>query len=136
MLDSAELNWGTIEVPSERSDDAPLACESGTDGQSLHTHVEQDFDLAQIVHRSYRKDPLFAKVMVHPEAHPRFRIRDQLIWTKSQMGRDVVCILQGAFLKGRKLVEVILDQAHSTIGHFGQFHTYGGTTGGQLWAPT
>ena len=74
MLNSAELNWGTVEVPSEPSDDAPLAFESGADGQSLRMHVERDFDLAQIVCRSYRKDPLFAKVMVHPEAHPRFRI--------------------------------------------------------------
>ena len=40
VLDSAELNRGTIEVPSEPSDDAPLAFESGVDGQSLCTHVE------------------------------------------------------------------------------------------------
>ena len=123
MLDSAELNQGTAEVPSEPSNDAPLAFESGADGQSLHMHVEREFDLMQIVHRSYCKDPLFAKILVHPEAHPCFGIRDQLIWMKSQMGRDVVCIPRGAFLRGRKLVEVILDQAHSTIGHFGQFHT-------------
>ena len=76
MLDSAELNQGTVEVPSKPSDDAPLAFESGMDGQSLRTHIERDFDLAQIVRRSYCKDPLFAKVMVHPEAHPRFRIQD------------------------------------------------------------
>ena len=74
MLDSAELNQGTVEVPSKPSDDAPLAFESGADGQSLRTHVEWDFNLAQIVRRSYRKDPLFDKVMVHPEAHPRFGI--------------------------------------------------------------
>ena len=123
MLDSAELNQGTAEVPSEPSDDAPLASESGTNGQSLCTHVEREFNLVQIMHRSYCKDPLFAKIMTHPEAHLRFGIRDQLIWMKSQMGRDVVCIPQGAFLRGRKLVKVILDQAHSTIGHFGQFHT-------------
>ena len=30
VLDSAELNQGTTEVPSEPSDDAPLASESGT----------------------------------------------------------------------------------------------------------
>ena len=100
MLDSAELNQGTTEVPSEPSDDAPLASESGMDGQSLRTHVEREFDLAQIMRRSYRKDPLFAKIMTHPKAHPCFGIRDQLIWTKSQMGRDAVCIPWGAFLRG------------------------------------
>ena len=74
MLDSAELNQGTAEVPSKPPNDAPLAFESGMDGQSLHTHVEREFDLTQIVHRSYRKDPLFSKIMVHPEAHPHFGI--------------------------------------------------------------
>ena len=123
VLDSIELNQGTAEVPSKSSDDAPLAFESGVDGQSLRMHIEQEFDLAQIMCRSYHKDPLFAKILAHPETHPCFRIRDQLIWMKSQMGRDVACIPWGAFLRGRKLVEVILNQAHSTIGHFGQFHT-------------
>jgi len=42
---------------------------------------------------------------------------------KNQMSRNVVCIPRRAFLKGRRLVEVIINQAHSTIGHFGQFHT-------------
>ena len=74
MLDSAELNRGTIEVPSKPFSDAPLALESGADGQSLCTHVEREFDLAQIVRRSYRQDPLFAKVLAHPKAHLRFGI--------------------------------------------------------------
>jgi len=39
------------------------------------------------------------------------------------MGRDVVCIPRKAFHRGRRLVEIIIDQAHSIIGHFGQFHT-------------
>ena len=56
MLDSAELKQGTTEVPSEPSGDAPLALKSGADGQSLRTHVEREFDLVQIVRRSYRKD--------------------------------------------------------------------------------
>ena len=67
MLNSAELNQGTTEVPSELSNDAPLAFKSGTDGQSLHTYVEREFDLTQIMRRSYRKDPLFAKIMTHPK---------------------------------------------------------------------
>ena len=74
MLDSAELNQGTAEIPSKLSDNAPLAFESGVDGQSLRLHVEQEFDLAQIVCWSYHKDSLFEKVLAHPEAHLRFGI--------------------------------------------------------------
>ena len=63
------------------------------------------------------------KVLHHPEAHPHFGIKDQLIWTKNQMGRDIVCVPRKAFIQGRWLIEVILDQAHTTIGHFGQLST-------------
>ena len=117
------MNEGTQEVPVDSPDNAHTAFESGADGQSLHAHVERDVNLLHVVHKFYHEDTVFAKVLAHPEAHQHFWVRDHLIWTKNQMGRDVVCIPQRAFLKGRRLVEVIIDQAHSTIGHFGQFHT-------------
>ena len=63
------------------------------------------------------------KVLHHPEVHPHFGIKYWLIWTKNQMGRDIVCIPWKAFIRGRQLIEVILDQAHTTIGHFGQLST-------------
>ena len=63
------------------------------------------------------------KILSHLEAHLCFRIKDKLIWTKNQMGRDVVCIPWKAFVQGRRLIEVILDQAHTTIGYFGQLST-------------
>ena len=68
----------------------------------------------------YHKDPLFMKILSNLEAHPHFGIKDKLIWTKNQIGRDLVCIPQKAFVQGRRLIEVILNQAHTTIGHFGQ----------------
>ena len=63
------------------------------------------------------------KVLAHPEAHPCFGIKDGLIWTKNQMKKVMVCLPQKAFLWGRRLVEVIIDHAHTTIGHFGQLCT-------------
>jgi len=123
VLDSTQMNEGTQEVPVDSPDDAPTAIESGADGQSLRVHVERDVNLPHVVRMFYHEDTVFAKILAHPEAHERFRVRDQLIWMKNQMGRDVVCIPRKAFLKGRRLVEVIIDQAHSTIGHFGKFHT-------------
>ena len=76
-----------------------------------------------MVHKYYREDPTFAEVLAHPEAHPRFGIKDGLIWTKNQIKKDVVCLPWKAFLQGRRLVEVIIDHAHTTIGHFGQLGT-------------
>src|SRR6266481_3859430 len=124
VLDSNQMNNGTSDNISESSnDDSLLAIESGMDGHSLWINVERNVDLAHIVRKHYHEDTVFAKVLECPKAHPHFGIRGKLIWTKSQMGRDVVCIPQKAFLRGRRLVEIIIDQAHTTIGHFGQFHT-------------
>ena len=39
------------------------------------------------------------------------------------MKKDMVCLPQKAFLWGRRLVKVIIDHAHTTIGHFGQLGT-------------
>src|SRR6266481_1805550 len=118
------MNDGTSDNISESSNnDSLLAIESGTDGHSLRINVERNVDLACIVCKHYHEDTVFAKVLECPKAHPHFGIRGKLIWTKSQMGRDVVCIPWKAFLRGRRLVKIIIDQAHTTIGHFGQFHT-------------
>src|SRR6266481_4031455 len=101
----------------------PLAIKSGADGQSLHVHIKRDIDLASVVCKFYHEDLTFSKILVHPEAHPSFGIKQNLIWTKNQMNRDVVCLPRKAFLRGRRLVEVILDHTHTSIGHFGQSST-------------
>ena len=124
MLDSDQMNAPTCPPPVEESgDNLPLAIEAGADGQSLCTHVEQQVDLTRVVRRHYHIDPVFTKILVHPDAHQRFRVRDGLIWTKNQMGRDIVCLAWKAFLRGRRLVKIVIDQAHTMIGHYGQSAT-------------
>ena len=124
MLNSDQMN-NQIDnsVTDPDSDYNAPAFTSGADRQSLCVCVERDFNLTWLVRAHYHRDPLFMKILHHLEAHPPFRIRDWLIWTKNQMGRDVVCVPQKAFIWGRRLIEVILDQAHTTIGHFGQLST-------------
>jgi hypothetical protein len=39
-------------------------------------------DLPKILRDAYHKDAMFSKIMVHPDAHKKFSIRDGLIWTK------------------------------------------------------
>src|SRR6266481_8103865 len=99
MLDSDQMNNRTSDSASESSDDdSLLAIESRMDGKSLWTNVERNIDLACIVCKHYHKDTVFAKVLECLTAHLYFGIRDKLIWTKNQMGRDVVCIPWKAFL--------------------------------------
>jgi len=66
------MNEGTQEVPVDSPDNAPTAIESGADGQSLHTQIEQNINLPHVVHMFYHKDTVFAKVLAHPEAHEHF----------------------------------------------------------------
>ena len=124
VLDSIQLNAESSPIPMGPDDDnLPLAIQAGANGQSLCTHVEWQVDLARIVQKHYHEDPVFAKILVHLDAHQQFGVREGLIWTKNQMGQDIVCLPWKAFLRDRRLVEIIIDQAHTMIGHFGQSAT-------------
>src|SRR6266481_1197815 len=99
--DSYQMNNRTSDSTSESSDnDLLLAIESGMDGHSLQTNVERNVDLARIVRKHYHEDTVFVKVLECPTVHLCFGIQDKLIWTKNQMGRDVICIPWKAFLRG------------------------------------
>src|SRR6266481_4874454 len=125
VFDSDAMNNDAVAVSDEvpAPDDEPIAFTSGANGQSPRAHVERDINLTRLVRRYYQEDPVFSKVLSQPGVHRRFVIHDKLIWMKGQMGRDVVCLPWKAFIRGRRLVEVIIDQAHSTIGHYGQLPT-------------
>ena len=85
VLDSDQMNNQVDDVVTNPdSDDDPPAFTSGVDRQSLHVSVERDVNLAQLVQAHYHKDPLFMKVLHHPEVHPHFRIKDRLIWNKTR----------------------------------------------------
>ena len=50
VLDSVQLNAESSPISMEPDkDDSPLAIQAGAYGQSLHTHVERQVDLAHIV---------------------------------------------------------------------------------------
>ena len=120
------LNAGDKQSPP--SEDTSLtnvvtAIAASNDSKSLQTHVEEMMDLQAIVKNTYHKDMKCAKIITQPDAHPRFSIREGLIWTKNQLKHDVICILWDTFQRGRRLIEIIIDHAHQTIGHYGQWKT-------------
>ena len=80
-------------------------------------------DLRAIVKNAYHKDMICVKMIVQLEAYSRFGIWEGLIWTKNQLKCDVICILWDAFQRGRRLIEIIIDHVHQTIGHYGQWKT-------------
>jgi Integrase zinc binding domain len=80
-------------------------------------------DLPKILCNAYHKDAMFSKIMAHPDAHKKFGIRDGLIWTKNQLQRDIVCMPQNVVHGGRRMIEIIIDHAHQTVGHYNQLKT-------------
>ena len=80
-------------------------------------------DLPKILNDTYYQDPMFSKIMAHPETHPRFSIQDRPIWTKNQCRRDVISNPQNVFQGGRRLIEIIIDYAHQIVRHYGHLKT-------------
>ena len=52
---------------------------AGNNGAPLHVCVEVNMNLLKVLHDTYYKNSMFAKIMEHPEAHPRFGIWDGLL---------------------------------------------------------
>ncbi|KIJ34036.1 hypothetical protein M422DRAFT_263998 [Sphaerobolus stellatus SS14] len=104
-------------------EDDVLVFNSGADKVNLHQHMEGDNSFLDIVRNNYINDNLLSKVVADVSVHKQFAMRDKLLFTKNQLGRDVLCILEDAFLRGKRLVEIIIDQAHKIIGHFGAYKT-------------
>ena len=57
------------------------------------------------------------------QEHPRFGVQDNIIWMKNPYLRNVVCIPHEVFIKGRRLIEIIIDHAHQVVGHFNHTKT-------------
>ena len=84
----------------------------------MRNHQEND-DFIEDIKRLYSTDPLFSKVLTHPEKHPAFYMKDGLIHSKNRGGESVLCIPKGKGPNGKSLYGIITEQAHEVIGHFG-----------------
>jgi len=74
------------------------------------------------IRSGYEHDSLFAKVMKQPDQHTVFTICDQLIWSRNR-GREQVLCMPLTKMGHQSLHGVIIDQAHTIVGHFGPQHT-------------
>jgi hypothetical protein len=124
-IEAIELASPTPEtvLQSQEDDEDVLVFESNSDGTNLRQRIERDNSFLTIVTWNYSKDNLFNKVIQDINAHKRFSLCNDLLFTKNQLGIDVLCIPENAFLRGRRLVEIIIDQAHQIIDYFGIYKT-------------
>ena len=103
MAESVAIN-NTNTTPDSMScpdNDNVVAITSGNDKESLHTRIEQSFDLTSTVKQSCQKDKLYSKILEKLTAHALFSCKDSLVFTKNILKWDVLCIPHEAFIKGR-----------------------------------
>ncbi|RDX40603.1 hypothetical protein OH76DRAFT_1366003, partial [Lentinus brumalis] len=75
-----------------------------------------------VLRESYGMDPLFSKVFQAPSNYRSFAVCDGFVYSTNRRGDEVLCIPRVKY-KGRTTTQIILDQAHEAIGHFGPQRT-------------
>jgi hypothetical protein len=73
-----------------------------------------DNSFLRAVQRGYADDKLFSLIKEKPQDYRGFSINEGLIYTSNPRGDQVVCIPHD-----RELITQLIDQAHNTLGHFG-----------------
>ncbi|OSD06270.1 hypothetical protein PYCCODRAFT_1360244, partial [Trametes coccinea BRFM310] len=74
------------------------------------------------VRQGYVHDSVLRKVQEQPEQHKAFAMRDGFIYTKNRRGDEVLCLPRALYNK-RSIIELIIDRAHTTLGHLGAQRT-------------
>ena len=76
----------------------------------------------ETVRAGYAEDPLFVKIRDNPDQFNRFRWQDGLLYMDCTGELPVLCVPRAKH-KLRMLTEIVIDQAHRTIGHAGSERT-------------
>jgi hypothetical protein len=107
-------------------DDDPLMIDSASTGTNLRPIIEHGVDFSALCKSGYPNDPVLKYIIGNPVAtrKDRFKVEDDLIYTKNRLGNWVVCVPKAIAIDGRRVSEIIIDQAHRVVGHFGRNKTY------------
>jgi hypothetical protein len=78
----------------------------------------RDCSILVEIQNGYAMDLTFAKVLKNIGHHRNFVIADSLIYTHNHAGDSVLCI-PSVVSRKQCLMEIVITQAHKTLGHFG-----------------
>lgn len=106
-----------VQPPMINADEDPSVADSAAEAPSLQSHMEKSNEFLDQVRDAYKKDPLFVKVLGNPSHYTTFDVEDGLIYQVKE-DRRALCIPRVVVNK-RRLTEVVLDNAHTLLGHFG-----------------
>ena len=108
----------SVPKPADDEEDIPVF-QSRLRGDDPMDHRDDKDIFIEDVKRLYASDPLFSKVLKHPEKHPIFLKKRGLFYTKNCRGEYVLCVPKGKALNGQSLYGIIASQVHEVLGHFG-----------------
>ena len=120
-VEAQELATHQVAKPAtivETAVDDITVADALTTGPPLRTTVQRHPDFMKSVKSGYTADPTFRRILEAPSQYPTFAVRDGLIHTKNRQNVEVLCIPR-VLLKRRSLTELVIDQAHTMLGHFG-----------------
>ncbi|KAI9060896.1 hypothetical protein FKP32DRAFT_1577085, partial [Trametes sanguinea] len=92
------------------------------DGPPLDKVMTTTPGMLAAIKQHYTDDATFGKVLSNISAFPTFSLKDGLLFMDSRLGARCLCIPWGTLGK-RRLTEIIVDEAHRTLGHLGALKT-------------
>jgi hypothetical protein len=98
-------------------EDDPTIFESISKGPELTKHMEKADGFLNLIKSGYEKDSLFLKVVKNPERYSTYEMRDDLLYTRNRGGLEVLCVPR-VRTKDHSTTAMIIDQAHTILGHF------------------
>jgi hypothetical protein len=109
-------------VADAATEEDPTVFASRACGEHLVAKLTANDLFITDIKSGYDHDSLFAKVLKQPDQHAAFMIRDQLIWSRNR-GREQVLCVPSTKMGRQSLHGIIIDQAHTIVGHFGPQRT-------------
>lgn len=89
-----------------------------SNGPELRKFVEKPNNFINKVKKKYKHNPLLSKIMNEPEHYKTFRFHDSLIYS-TNCGNDEVLCIPRHITREYSLTGIIIEQAHTVLGHFG-----------------
>ena len=107
-------NWGselTVTNSTKNKTFKPFMWKQNVGGKNIP-------DLEKLCQNAYQNDQTFWKIIKHPKDHKSFEVTNGVIYHKTNTNNKVICIPKSN-VQGRRLTELVINQAHRIVGHLG-----------------
>ena len=107
-------NWGselTVANSTKNETFKPFMWKQNVGGKNIP-------DLEKLCRNAYQNNKTFWKIIKHPKDHKSFEITNGVIYHKTNADNKVICIPESN-IRGRRLTELVINQAHRIVGHLG-----------------